>query len=262
MFVILNITESGKKRIRKGQSVSGVREISVHAGERFYVVDVFDSNNGVNWLDVSAFIGKHRNRVLMDRRFEFPEYAPLCRFEPIRFKNLLLFNTAEMILKELFLSGMRIRCIINDPKGEYCAYLRQMAKFAAQTAVRTSNEFRYFSEIQSIYHQYGAGITLSSSVSASGASDFLIDTADCSFSVGRYKFTPSIVDGFNSLRVLCPAYIDILDFFGAFFELNKHDALSSAICSGMQCSNARMSVSEIIELIKSVEKRKNIIFYV
>lgn len=267
MFVILNITESGKRKIRKGQTVSNVSEISVHGGERFYVVDVKDSEKGVNWFDVASFIGQHSNKVLMDRRFDFSEFVPLCRFEPMHFKNILLFNTAEIILKELYLSGMRIKCSINDPNGNYSAYLRKTARFAAQTTVITNNEFRYFAEIQSVYLQLGAGITISQNKAAENKNNFMIDTVDCSISCGGYKFTPFSVDGFNYLRVMCPSYIDAIDFFGAFFELNKYESLSSAFCRSMLCENICMTVSEMVDVIKSLDgeaarRRKNIIFYV
>ena len=74
MFVIINIVETGKKKIKRGKTVSSVRDFHMSGGERFYIVDVCDSEKGVNWDDVSYFIGKHGKRVLMDENFSFSEF--------------------------------------------------------------------------------------------------------------------------------------------------------------------------------------------
>ena len=64
MFVILNVVSSGKKKTKKGKAVRKVSEFRTNGGERFYIVDVNDSANGVDWDEVAAFIGKHSSRVL------------------------------------------------------------------------------------------------------------------------------------------------------------------------------------------------------
>lgn len=274
MFVILNIVESGKRKIKRGKTVNEVREVSTLGGERFYVVDVCDSEKGVNWDEVSYFIGKHSKKVLLDRQFCFPDFTPLTRFEPLHFKNLLLFNTLEMILREMYLSGIRIKCIINDPSAVYSSCLSKIARFSSQTTVITKYDYRYFSEIRGLYAEYGAGVTISEKIPSPDERTFILDTS-CSFEnkdIG-YLFsatkgiTPLTVEGFNHLKVLCPSYIDGIDFLGAVYEMNRDNSLSDAFCAEFLCNGERKTVSDMMTDLKkrlsiSFDSNKSIIFYV
>lgn len=274
MFVILNIVESGKRKIKRGKTVNNVRDVLTSGGERFYVVDVCDSEKGVNWDEVSYFIGKHSKNVLMDRRFDFPEFTPLTRFEPLHFKNILLFNTLEIILREMYLSGIRIRSIINDPLALYPSQLSKIVRFSAQTTVITKNDFRYFSEIQNIYSEYGAGITVTDINPDADEKTIIIDTSGSFYYKGAgYLFSaekgiiPLYVDGFNHLKSLCPAYIDQLDFLGAVFEMNRDKSLESAFCRTLLYNNEKRTVSDVItdiegKIDEALRSDKNIIFYV
>lgn len=274
MFVILNIVASGKRKIKRGKTVNEVHEISTSGGERFYVVDVCDSSKGVNWDEVSHFIGKHSKKVLLDRQFCFPELTSLTRFEPLNFKNVLLFNTVEMILREMYLSGIKIKCIVNDPTAIYSSCLSKIVRFASQTTVVTKCDYRYFSEIRGLYAEYGAGVTVSDKASVPDSRTFIIDTS-CSFenNASGYLFsvsngiTPLTVDGFNHLKVLCPEYIDSLDFLGAVYEMNRDNSLADAFCSEFLCNDERKTVSELMTEMKkrlnvSFDSNKSIIFYV
>ena len=274
MFVILNIVESGKRKIKKGKTVNEVREVSTPGGERFYVVDVCHSEKGVNWDEVSHFIGKHSKKVLLDRQLCFPEVAPLARFEPLHFKNVLLFNTLELILREMYLSGIKIKCIVNDPLALYSSCLSKIVRFASQTTVVTKYDYRYFSEIRGLYAEYGAGVTVSEKKPAPDARTFILDTS-CSFENegAGYLFsvtngiTPLTVDGFNHLKVLCPSYIDNIDFLGAVYEMNRDNSLSDAFCADFLYDGERKTVSELMTGLKkqlsvSFDSNKSIIFCV
>lgn len=274
MFVILNIVESGKRKVKRGKTVNNVRDVRTSSGERFYIVDVCDSEKGVNWDEVSYFIGKHSKKVLMDKQFSFPEFSPLMRFDPIHFKNVLLFNTLEMILREMYLSGIRIRCVINDPLALYPQYLSKIVRFAAQTTVVTENNFRYFSETSDIYTKYGAGITVTDTIPMTDEKTFILDTAgDFENKNKGYLFSakktirPLRVDGFNHLKSLCPAYIEPIDFLGAVYEMNHDKSLIDACCSSFMYKNEKHTVSEMIADIKRnissiYDNNKSIIFYV
>ena len=274
MFVILNIVESGKRKIKRGKTVNEVREVSTPGGERFYVVDVCDSEKGVNWDEVSYFIGKHSNKVLLDRQFCFPEFTPLTRFEPLHFKNVLLFNTLELILREMYLSGIKVKCIVNDPLALYSSCLSKTVRFASQTTVVTKYDYRYFSEIRGLYAEYGAGVTVSEKSPSPDARTFILDTS-CSlknegagylFSVTK-GIKPLTVEGFSHLKVLCPSYIDEIDFLGAVYEMNRENSLSDAICGDFLCDGERKTVSELMTELKkqlsvSFVSNKSIIFCV
>ena len=274
MFVILNIVESGKRKIKRGKTVSHVQEVSTSGGERFYIVDVCDSEKGVNWDEVSYFIGKHSKKVLLDRQFSFPEFTPLVRFEAMHFRNLLLFNTLELILREMYLSGLKIRCIINDPLALYSSCLSKTVRFASHTTVVTNCDYRYFSEVQGLYNEYGAGVTVCEKAPAADDGTFIIDTS-CSFeNNGKgYLFsvsegiTPLTVEGFSHLKVLCPSYIDSIDFLGAVYEMNRDNSLAQAFCADFLFYGERKSVSEVMSELKSrlstsFDSNKSIIFCV
>lgn len=273
MFVIINIVETGKKKIKKGKTVSSVRDFHMSGGERFYIVDVCDSEKGVNWDDVSYFIGKHGKRVLMDEKFSFSEFSALERFNAKKFRNLLLFNTLEIVLREMYLSGIRIRCVINDPRGLYVHNLSKIARFSAQTTVVTENNIRYFSEICDMYAKFGAGITVTDVIPEADEKTFVIDTTgELDFCGKGYLFSPVKgirplnADGFSHIKALCPSYIDTIDFLGAVYELNKDESLDCACCSSLFFKNRKCSVSEMTDEIKCdvsafFDNNKSIIFY-
>lgn len=274
MFVILNIVETGKRKIKRGKTISSVKDVMTTGGERFYIVDVCDSEKGVNWDEVSYFIGKHSKKVLIDRHYNFPEFTPLDRFDPINFKNIILFNTLEMILREMYLSGMRIRCVINDSLALYPSYLSKIVRFSAQTTVVTKNDFRYFSEVRCLYSRYGAGITVTEHMPVIDKNTIILDvTGDYENKGNGYLFSaekcirPLSVEGFNHLKSLCPAYIEPIDFLGAVYEMNHDKSLKQAFCSGFMYNGEKRSVSDIITDLKgklnlSFDSNKSIIFYV
>ena len=274
MFVILNIVETGKRKIKRGKTVNHVREVSTTGGERFYIVDVCDSEKGVNWDEVSYFIGKHSKKVLLDSQFCFPEFTPLVRFEALHFKNLMLFNTLELILREMYLSGIKTKCIVNDPDAQYSSCLSKIVRFASHTTVVTNYDYRYFSEVQGLYNEYGAGVTVCEKAPLPDAQTFIIDTSGSFENDGKgYLFsvsegiTPLTVEGFNHLKVLCPAYIDSIDFLGAVYEMNRDNSLASAFCSDFLFYGERKSVPEVMlelkkQLNASYKSDKSIIFCV
>lgn len=273
MFVILNIAQSGKRKIRRGKTVKNVRDVFTGSGERFYIVDVYDSEKGVNWDEVSYFIGKHSKNVLMTRSFDFPEFSPVKRFEPKRFVNVLLLNTVEIILREMYLSGVRVRCIVNDSDGSCASGLSKIARFSAQTTVITKNEFRYFAEIKNIYSQFGAGITVTEKTVQADEKTFIIDlSGDFEYTGTGYLFSadrqiiPFAVDGFQYLKSLCPQEINQIDFLGAVYEFNHDKSLEDAFCRSFLYNDEKRTVTDLIceieENLSGCERNKNIIFYV
>lgn len=274
MFVIINIVETGKKKIKRGKTVNNVRDVHMSGGERFYIVDVCDSEKGVNWDEVSYFVGKHSKRVLTDKQICFSEFSAMERFNAVRFKNILLFNTLEMILRELYLSGMRIRCVVNDPQALYVQNLPKIVRFAARTTVVTENNFRYFAEISDIYAKFGAGITVADVMPETDEKTLILDTSgDVATEISGYLFSaqkairPVCVDGFSHLKSLCPSYIDHIDFLGAMYEMNNEKSLSGACCSQFSDGCGRYTVQEMIASLKRdisavYDNNKSIIFYV
>lgn len=274
MFVVLNLVESGKKKVRKGQTVRKVTEHQTGGGERFYVVDISDSETGVNWDEVSAFIGRHSARVITDSVLHLPEDSLLKRFNNEKFINIILFNTMSMILKELYMSGFRTKCYINDKNGKYSYLLPCIARYSGETVVVTRNDYRYFSQIQSVYGEFGAGVTVTDSNCEPEMHSFVID-AD-----GTYPYNgkgilfsadsgirPCMVEGFDDIRKMCPAFVDVKDFFGAMYEMNREKRLSHAFCATMYSDSGEKTVHEIIQELKirisaSPDRRKSIIFYV
>lgn len=274
MFVILNVKASGRKKVKRGRTVDTVREYFTGGNDRFYIVDVLDSAQGVNWEEVAAFLGKHRKTVLLDRQYDFPKDSPLTRFEPKEFRNILIFNTVSMIFKELYLSGFRIRCCINDPAADCVPHLEKIVKYAAQTHILTENKFRFFAETEYLYNYYGAGITVSEKALADN--DTIIIDTDNSFrylgkgilfSSNGGGYSPLDIDGFGNIKALCPAYIAAVDFLGAVQQFNHADTLKDACLHSFLKNGTPVSVISAINDIKkhlwaNAKSEKNTIFYV
>ena len=275
MFVVLNTKESGKRKIRRGKTVDKVYEYPTGGGERFYIVDVLDSETGVNWDEVAYFTGKHGKSVLLDRNIAFPDYCLLERFEPLDFKNLLLFNTLSTVFKQLYLYGYRMNCYIHDPKGLYAAFLPKTVRYASETVVITKSSFRYFSEASSVYADFGASVTITDKAEITDKAAIIIDTdgsfeetsAGIRFSVDGSGMTPAEVDGFDHLKSLCPPYIDTLDFLGAVYQRNREKSLENAVCRSFRSNDETLSVSDILQMITNIKNQninsaKSVIFYV
>ncbi|MBR5497097.1 MAG: hypothetical protein IKV76_03860 [Clostridia bacterium] len=274
MFVILNVVSSGKKKTKKGKAVRKVSEFRTNGGERFYIVDVNDSANGVDWDEVTAFIGKHSSRVLAGENIRFGDDCSVKKFTGEKFFNMLIFNTLSIIIKELYLSGLRTKCYINDKKGQYAFLLPLIARYSAETIVITKNDYRYFSQVQSVYDEIGAGVVITDSIKDAESHSIIIDTDNTFdyrgkgflFSACR-GFIPAKTEGFDDIKKLCPGYIDENVFLAAVNEFNFEKRLSRAYCLSFIENNEEITVTELVEYMKnricaSADRYKSIIFYV
>lgn len=274
MFVILNVVSSGKKKTKKGKAVRKVSEFRTNGGERFYIVDVNDSANGVDWDEVAAFIGKHSSRVLAGENISFGDDCCVKKFTGEKFFNMLIFNTLSIIIKELYLSGIRTKCYINDRKGNYAFLLPLIARYSAETVVITKNEYRYFSQVQSLYNDIGAGVVITDSIKEPEDYSIIIDTDNTFDYKGKgflfsfcKGFMPAETEGFDDIKSLCPSYINRNVFLAAVNEFNFEKRLSRAYCSSFLRNGEKIFVPELIEDMKSeissfCDRRKSIIFYV
>lgn len=274
MFVVLNLVESGKKKVRKGQTVKKVTEHQTGHGERFYIVDVVCGENGVNWEEVATFMGRHSACVVADKKLFLPERSSIKRYSADKFMNTLLFNTMSIILKELYLSGCRTKCYINDKEGRYSHLLSCVACYSGETVVVTDNGYRYFSQIRSVYGEFGAGVTIAQGDYEPESHAFIIDTD------GKYPYKgkgilfslsagirPHVVEGYDDIKNMCPAFIDVNTFLGAVYEMNREKRLSQALCRTMLRENEEITVQNLVQELKvritaSCDRRKSIIFYV
>lgn len=271
MFVIVNVKPSGKRKIKKGRAVEKVYEHFTVNGERFYIADVPDSEKGVDWNEVARFLGRHSSHVLMNKNIILPENTDMGRFEPVAFKNLLIFNTLELILKQMYLAGCRAVCYINDPRGEYYSFLDKIARYSAGTTVITSSRFRYVSQAAQIYNSYGAGISITERASIQNENAIVIDTSGTFFGKRELVFsafdngiTPKYTDGFNEIKSLCPPYIEPIDFLGAVYELNRDKRLAGAVCRTFSFDGRDIKTLELLEKFvpenSCKESRASIIF--
>lgn len=254
MFVIVNVKKSGKRKIRQGKTVDCVHEYKTSAGERFYIVDVFDSDKGVNWNETASFIGRHSNHILIDDSITPPVDCPVKKYNSIKFKNILLFNTVGLILKQMYLAGCRPKCFINDDNAQYAFLLNKIVKFSAQTTVKTNKSYLYYSHISSLYTQMGVSVTITDKAIDTDEDTIVIDTnsnlntkSKMLFSVYGNGFAPKYVDGFNNLKSICPTYINTVDFLGAIYEFNREQKLEDALCRVVCKDNVNFSLPELSE---------------
>lgn len=254
MFVVVNVKESGKRKIRKGRTVDKIHEYFTSGGERFYITDVLDSSAGVNWAEAAAFIGRHCGHVLLDKRIILPEDCPVQRFCAHKYKNVLLFNTVGLILRQMYLAGCRPSCYINDPIGKYACLLPEVARFSAQTTVITDKGFLYYPVVSSLYAQIGAGVTVTDKAENISSDAVIIDTdgsmnisSEQLFSVCANGIMPKYADGFNDLKSLCPPCIDSIDFLGAVYEFNRDKRLENSFVRIFSQNNNDISVSQLTE---------------
>lgn len=273
MFVVLKIHRADKRTVKRGRTVHDVRLINTGAGQCFYEVTVLAGERGVNWEEVASITGNHGRHLLLPDDEILPEGCPVGRFDSSEFRNILIFNTAELILKELFFMGERMRCVVNDPDGLYSGYIRKVVRFAAHTTVITDNELRYFSAVRDIYADMGAGVTLTDNVKELHPEVLYIDTAGTLTGDGLKIFSPFSgiypykADCRGGIDRCCPSYINSIDFLGAMLRLNKKSVLSQTVCRSFMLEGKPFTPYELARLIKEGENAdiahsKSIIFYV
>ncbi len=272
MFVILKIVRTDKKKIRKGRTIGGVRIVNMGAGQCFYEIEVISGENGINWGEISAFVGNHGKNVLTEKSVIIPADSGLKKFDTTEFRNILLFNSLKLVFRELFYMGNRVRCVVNDPSGIYAGKLKTIVPYSARITVVTENEFRYFSEIRNVYSVYGAGITLTDCIEECSDDTVILDTS------GKLKtekgilfspsdgFSPGRTDGFDNILDFCPSYISQTDFLAAVCRFNSQPSLNDAFCRTFLHNNRNFTLFETAEYIGNVKENirtnKSIIFYI
>lgn len=275
MFVILNPEFTGKSRVKKGRTVNRINEVMTGGGERFYIADIAASEKGINWDEVEYFLGRYGKNILLDSRIKLPDFTGLKRFSSDEFKNILLFNTLSSLFKGMYLEGLKISCFINDPEGLYSSFLSLIVKFASETVVFTKRGFRYHSEVSRLYSYMGAGVRITDKELKEQEGVFVLDTAGSFKYSGRglvfsprgQGLNPWGVRGFSDIKSLCPEYIDITEFFGAMYKLNREYRLKDAFCEYFRQGKDIKSAGEVYEKMKGsaqkgARKRESIIFYV
>lgn len=270
MFVVVNVKESGKRKIRKGRTVDRVRECRTSGGERFYIADVLDSATGVNWNETASFLGRHSKNILLNKKIFLPENCPVKRYDALRYRNILIFNTAEMILRQSFLAGCRSECVIFDRDGKYGFLLHKAARFAFHTTVVTKKEYLYFSAVSSLYKSIGASVTVTDEIAKIPPNVIVLDTdgmcnmaSDFLFSVRDNGITPKYAEGLNDLKALCPEYIDSVDFLGAVYEYNRDKRPENATVRIFSNNGENITAAEIAQdLIKRKKEDLDKLFLV
>ncbi len=272
MFVILKIVRTDKKKIRKGRTIGGVRIVNMGAGQCFYEIEVMSGENGINWDEISSFVGNHGKNLLAESSVSIPADSGLKKYDTTDFRNIMLFNSLKLVFRELFYMGNRVRCVVNDPSGIYAGKLKTIVPYAARITVVTENEFRYFSEIRDIYSVYGAGITLTDSFDEYGDDTVVLDTSGLLKTEKGILFSPSNgfspgrADGFDNILEFCPSYISQTDFLAAVCRFNSQPSLNDAFCRTFLHKNRNLTLFETAEYIAdakdSIRTNKSIIFYI
>ena len=269
LFVIVNVKESGKRKIRKGHTVDKIREYKTSGAEKFYIADIYDSQTGVNWDEVAAYLGRHSRNVLLDRNITLPSNCPVRRFQGLKYRNILIFNTAEMIFRQMYLAGCRAECVIYDPFGQYGFLLEKAARFSARTTVVTDREYMYYPVVSSLYSGIGAGVTVTQDRSLLKSDCVIIDTqgttdteAPLLFSVKDNGITPKYAEGLNDLKALCPPYINVIDFLAAVYQFNKDNRTTDARVRIFSRKNEDVTTTALAEeMINNISQHnKRILF--
>lgn len=254
LFVVINVKESGKRKIRKGHTVDRIHEYRTSGAEKFYIADVYDSQSGVNWEEVAAYLGRHSRNVLLDRNIKLSDNSPVRRFQGLKYRNILLFNAAEMIFRQMYLSGCRTECVIYDPFGQYSFLLEKAARFSARTTVVTEREYMYHPAVSSLYTNFGAGVTVTNDEGVISPDAVIIDTcgnlsihSDTLFSVKGNGITPKYVQGLNDLKALCPPYINVIDFLAAAYQFNNDPRTKDSAVRVFRRKNGDISASDLAE---------------
>ncbi len=248
MFIILKTVQPAngffrKRRQKKNTELSEPVSYPTDNGLPFFILDVLEEKNGIDWNLVEEKCGRYVSRIVAPRNISLPDNSRLKRFVPTVSNGILIFNTAADTIKKAELSPEDFSITVADRNASLCSEIQRLIPLASCIRVITSRPERYASICQSIYDDFGASVAVRTAYEISGKPDIVIccdgatspameNSAVFSFRrsvYGRLKFFGSGLKLSEKHEGLLPENIDSSDFASAINELCASTEYKSAI---------------------------------
>lgn len=238
MFVVLRTVKpvKGIFKRRKQRKTINKSEASVCHTERglpFFILDVLEGNQSSDWEKIAEKCGRYSSRIIAPRNYILPEQGKLKRFVPITMCSVLLFNTAEEIIRKARLSPENISVTVTDRNAVIQSAVNRLLPLASSVRIITSKPERYARACADAFDEYGASLIIRSSYEPTLKPDIVICCDGilspamqnaviftCKSKVcGKIRFLCSKIELSENHKSIIPDEIDGVDFAGALTEL-------------------------------------------
>lgn len=223
MFCLLKISErrdSFKERIfgKFIRDIYELKTIPVFKGAPFYKLEITVGKRGVDWQEVTYFVGKCANRLLLDEQINIENISGVGRYNNKILYEKTMKNTFAEILKQQNKTFDSL-CII-DKKGIYADFLLKLVPYFQRITVTTENKEKYEKVCDYILENTGLCVLVQSEIQNSTVK---IDAERSVMTINTEKCICNLSDG-EDLKVpeiyenLYDNSVDKLLFYSALYE--------------------------------------------
>ncbi len=228
----------------------------------YYIIRAQEGSDGIPWNEIENIAGRCKKRMLIGDSIILPENTQLERFIPGKFPMVLLFNTAEEILKRLNRQPKDIICSIIDKNAKALEFCEKLLPYAATIKVLTSKANTYLKLSEEIFRQYGASIIVTEDERNIKDSSFTVSLSEevalfpeKSFTLAFGRNSSSKVLALGKIELPGEFYIRKLegiskfDFLAAMYELSNAAGLADIFCKTVFYGNKEISLSSAADLM-------------
>ncbi|MBQ8763944.1 MAG: hypothetical protein IJZ07_07550 [Clostridia bacterium] len=261
MFVVLKTVLPEKRYIERKKQAKRIRKApalvcKTDRGLPFYVLEVLEEKNGIDWVLTSEKCGRYASRIIASHSIPLPDNSGLKRFIPISMNAILIFNTALKTIGQSDLPPEKTCITLTDRNAVMYQRVNELIPFASTVRVITSHPERFASASAEIYENYGASLVIRNTyepvkhpeivICCDGAvltsmSDAAVFTAKRK-SGGKIRFCGSGVELSDYHKSIISPDIETVDFAGALTELcgsseYRASSFSKTEISCSECEN-------------------------
>lgn len=255
MFVVLNVIKpcggffaraKQKREILKAPAKVCRNE----KGLPFFIIDVCDDKNGINWTLTAEKCGRYASRIIAPRSLALPDSSSIKRFVPSIMNSILIFNTAAEIISMAKLPPEEISITLTDRTAVHSSRVCSLLPLASCVRVITARPEKYACACSRALADYGASLVIRPSYEPSFRQDIVIccdGAAACSMNNAAVftskRSTSGKIRFFGSGTLLTPKHaelipesIDAVDFVGALTELCGSSEYKASVFSDLDIS--------------------------
>jgi hypothetical protein len=210
--------------------VPKLERVNTSTGEPFYFLEIYRKQCGENFENAAKLLGAAAQNVIMCEGVTLPPDCMLKEYNSVKFRELLLMNSAVELLNERKFRRESLRICLVDLKGEYASYVETLTQKASLVTVCTQNESFYEPVLRGIYEKTGASVPLSEKMPILNDYDIIISPcflhnkllSNCAIFYSPAQKNYEIFRGSRlsvpkKLSQLIPEGVSSLDFAGALY---------------------------------------------
>lgn len=253
MFAVVKIKENEKsvfKRIKYffRKPAPKLERVNISTGEPFYYLEIYREQCGGNFEKSANLLGPAAQNVILCDGFVLPETSAITAYNPKRYRELLLMNSAVELLSKRKSKNTNLKICLVDFQGEYALYIEELVKYAPFVSVCTKNTNTYEPVLKSVYEKWGASVIMSDKLPKLNDFDIIISPcflhnklmSNCVIvfnpALKSYEiFKGSKLSVPEKLSRIIPKGVPSLDFAAALYEYCYLKQLGSCQYSDFMC---------------------------